>query len=641
MSGMIFASFVVALLGIFTSVFEGKVARREGGSVVLVAAFSALALGGAAQIIFSSHLSVFSPDLETWGLILLGFGFLMVGREDGNGEGERGKSRVRFVVLLLCVSLLITSGPRLMGFGRYQTGIRLWQVALALTLIMHLLQGSHPNKHALSVLFSLWLIMAISTRGSFRAAVQLLVYLGFLFLVYKDILLGFRELESLKATLIKEKEVTLSFLERIGAALHDAFNLDEVLKMIMSCVMASSQAKAGAIFLLSDDKKELTVDVVEGLFPPLHRTIDKTATKAKYIMEKFKTDRIKVGEGVIGEVAATGRSILIKFACQDPRTPEISADFLQVKTMVVAPLKVRDEVLGVIALVNKENDERFSEVDDSLLHALGNQAAISINNAKLYQALSEKERLERELQIARDIQGFLFPKEAPRIEGFALASLARPATEVGGDYYDYIEVSRDEWGLVIADVSGKGVPGALVMAMVRSTLRAEAVGKSSAAQVLSRVNKSMYGDIKDDMFVSLFYIVLNVKKRTLNYARAGHDPSLLFRGKEKRVELLDKGGIALGLDEGAFLDETLEQGEVELNSGDTLVLYTDGITEAMNSKNEEFGFPRLREIVRQGSLLDTERKVSALVESVDREITKFAGGAPQRDDITMVALEVK
>lgn len=637
MSEIIFASFIVALLGIFTAIFEWGIAR-EGRSLYLLAAFGSLALGGAFQIASATYpgLDVFSEGLKSWGLILLGFSFL------SRREGERmRRSQAGFIFLLLCLSLILASGPRWIGWGKEQLGIKLWQVALTITLIVFVLQRAYPAKRALTAIFSLWLIMAIWKKGNFQAVVQLLVYLGLLLLIYKSILFNFRGLERLKANLVKEKEVTLSFLERIGAALHDAFNLDEVLKMIMSCVMASSQAKAGAIFLLSDDKKELTVDVVEGLFPPLHKTIDKTSTRARYIMEKFKADRIKVGEGVVGQVAATGRSIIIKDALRDPRTPEISADFLQIKTMVVAPLKIKKEVLGVIALVNKENDERFSEVDDSLLHALGNQAAISINNAKLYQALSERERLEQELQIARDIQGFLFPKEAPRIEGFELASLARPATEVGGDYYDYIEVSKDEWGLVIADVSGKGVPGALVMAMVRSMLRAEAAGKSSAAQVLSRVNKSIYGDIKEDMFVSLFYLVLNVRKGTLNYARAGHDPSLLFHGKEKSYELLDRGGIALGLDEGPFFNETLEQGEVKLSSGDTLVLYTDGITEAMNGNNEQFGFQRLLDIVRQSSLAEGEGKVSALVERIDREITKFAGDAPQRDDITLVALKVK
>ena len=640
MSEIIFASFIVAFLGILAALYEGKISQDKGKHYrYLLAAFGSLALGGILQMAAAASpgLYVLSESLKSWGLILIGFSFL-----SGTEEGGKGKGQTGFLALLLCLSLIFAYGPGWLGWeGRHLLGIKLWQIALSITLIALVLRGERPAKRALEIIFSLWLIMAVSKRGSFQATLQLLICLVLIIAVYRNILFYYRRLESLKTNLVKEKEVTLSFLERIGVALHDAFNLDEVLKMIMSCVMASSQAKAGAIFLLSDDKKVLTVDVVEGLFPPLHRTIDKTTTKTRYLMEKFKSDCIKVGEGVVGQVAATGRFILIKDALRDPRTPKISADFLQIKTMVVAPLKIKEEVLGVIALVNKENDERFSELDASLLHALGNQAAISINNAKLYQALSEKERLEKELQIARDIQGFLFPKEAPRIEGFELASLARPAMEVGGDYYDYIKVSKDELGLVIADVSGKGIPGALVMAMVRSMLRAEAVGKSSAAQVLHRVNKSIYGDIKDDMFVSLFYLVLNVKKRTVNYARAGHDPALLFHGKEKRYELLDKGGIALGLDEGSFFDETLEQGEVSLSPGDTLVLYTDGITEAVNRDNEEFGFRKLLEIVRRSSPANGEDNVSSLVERVDREIIEFTGGLPQWDDITMVALRVK
>ncbi|NOX97356.1 MAG: SpoIIE family protein phosphatase [Nitrospirae bacterium] len=633
----IFASSVLAFLGIFTAIFEWKLAQ-ERKSLYLLVAFATLTLSGILHLASSAvpGLYVVSHGFQAWGLILISYSLLSGKERAGTGWKQAG-----FFFLLLIFSLILASGPGWLGWEKHQLGVKLWQVALAITFITFVLRRDHPAKGGLTVIFSLWFLMALWRPGSFQAMLQLFIYLGFLLVVYGRVILAFRRIEKTKANLVREKEVILSFLGRIGAALHDAFNLEEVLKMIMNCVMASSQAKAGAIFLLSDDKKELTVDVVEGLFPPLHKTIDKATTRARFIMEKFKADRIKVGEGVIGQVAATGRSILIKDALRDPRTPEISADFLQVKTMVVAPLKVKEEVVGVIALINKEKDELFSEVDDSLLHALGNQAAISINSAKLYQALSEKERLERELQIARDIQRFLLPKEAPRIEGFEVASLARPATEVGGDYYDYFEVSKDEWGLVIADVSGKGVPGALIMAMVRSILRAEAEGKSSAAQVLSRVNRSIYRDIKDDMFVSLFYLVLNVKKRTLNYARAGHDPSILFHGQEQRYELLDKGGIALGLDEGSFFDETLDQGEIELVPGDTLVLYTDGITEAMNKNNEEFGFPQLLEIVRQDSLAEGKDKASVLVERVDQEITKFTGGVPQRDDITLVVLKVQ
>ena len=626
---IVFANFILAILGMFMAGFEWTISR-ERRSLYLLAAFSSLALAGFFRITSEFYsLYAFSPDLETWGLILLGFGFLL----PPEGEVEAERRTFRLAIFLLTLSFIITSGLSPIGY-RYQIWMKLWQVILTVGIIVLTFRKSHPDRVPLSACFFLWLVMILSGEN-LREGIQLLVYLSLFLIIYKTILFDFRILEERRSSLEKEKEVILSFLERIGAALHDAFDLDEVLKMIMSCVMASSQASAGAIFLLDKDKKELTVEVVEGLFPPLHKTIDKASTKAKYILEKFKTDRIKVREGVVGRVAETGRSILIKDARRDPRTPPVSADFLQIKSMVVAPLKIKEEVLGVIALVNRKDDGRFSEVDDSLLHALGNQAAISINNAKLYQALSEKERLEQELKIARDIQQLLLPESAPKMQGFELASLARPAKEVGGDYYDYIPVSEDEWGLVIADVSGKGVPGALVMAMVRSVLRAEAMGNSSAANVLSKVNRSICGDIKDDMFVSLFYLILNTKRRTLNYARAGHDPSILLHADESGYELLSSDGMALGVDGGSLFNQALEEVQIELKSGDAIILYTDGITEAMNERDEEFGFQRLLEIVQKGG------GSSDLVAKIDHEVGEFIGGIPQRDDITLVVLKVK
>ena len=637
MPELIFANFILAILGAFMAGFEWTV-TREKRNLYLLSGFGSLALAGFFQRTSALYqaLSKFGPGLETWGLLLLGFGFLS-SRETTD---EVWRRLSRYAIFLLLLSFLVTSGLGPIG-AKHQLTVGLWQMALTAGILILILKRLPSGRAALVATFSLWLIMALSRvtsplKGeSFRIGAGLLVYLGLFLIVYKNILLDFRALEGARSALVKEKEVILSFLERIGAALHDAFNLDEVLKMIMSCVMASSQAGAGAMFLLGEDKKELTVEVVEGLFPPLHKTIDKATTKAKYIMEKFKTDRIKMGEGVVGQVAESGRSILIKDARRDPRTPGVSADFLQIKTMVVTPLQIKEEVLGVIALVNKKDDGRFSEVDDSLLRALGNQAAISINNAKLYQALSEKERLEKELQIARDIQRLLLPQSAPEMEGFELASLARPAMEVGGDYYDYIPVSKDEWGLVIADVSGKGVPAALVMAMVRSTLRAEAVGKSRAAEVLVKVNRSIYGDIKDDMFISLFYLILNTKKRTLNYARAGHDPSILFHADKGGYELLSNDGMALGVDEGPFFNEALKEGEVELKSGDAVILYTDGITEAMNAKSEEFGFQRLLDIVQK------DGGTSELIDRIEQGVAGFTGGIPQHDDITLVVLTVK
>lgn len=251
--------------------------------------------------------------------------------------------------------------------------------------------------------------------------------------------------------------------------------------------------------------------------------------------------------------------------------------------------------------------------------------------------LAEQERLRKEMQVAQEIQRTLLPTELPKVEGYSIATFYEAAKEVGGDYFDFVEVDRDTLGIAVADVSGKGVPGSLVMTMIRTALRTEARGIYSAAEVLARVNDFVINDMKKGMFVTVFYAILDSKRRRINYASAGHNPMILYRGATRKTYYLNPQGFPIGiaLPEKDLFRRTIQSDTIRLAPDDILILYTDGITEAMNPQREMFGDERLLQVIRDYSHLPVE----AFVEQLKNELHSFTEGNPQSDDITLVAIK--
>ena len=253
--------------------------------------------------------------------------------------------------------------------------------------------------------------------------------------------------------------------------------------------------------------------------------------------------------------------------------------------------------------------------------------------------LADQERLKKEMQVAQEIQQTLLPMDFPDLDGYELSAYYEAAKEVGGDYYDFVEVDKDTLGIAVADVSGKGVPGSLVMAMIRQTLRTESRGLKDAAEVLSRVNSCVVDDIKKGMFVTIFYLIIDTKTRSLNYASAGHNPMILYRASTKQTYYLNPKGFPIGvqLPEKDFFKKYIESDTIKLAKDDILLVYTDGITEAMNSKRELFGEERLQKALHKYGHLDAAEFVEKLKDS----IYSFTEGNPQYDDITLVAIKEK
>jgi serine phosphatase RsbU (regulator of sigma subunit) len=253
--------------------------------------------------------------------------------------------------------------------------------------------------------------------------------------------------------------------------------------------------------------------------------------------------------------------------------------------------------------------------------------------------LTDQTRLRRELQLAQEIQNALLPKEVPKLEGFEIDAAYRAALEVGGDYYDFFEVDKNSIGLVVADVSGKGIGSSMVMTMIRTSMRLEARGNKRASYVLEKVNEVAMGDIKKGMYVTMFYVILDSKKRSVNFASAGHNPMILYRDETKSVSFLNPGGIAVGIDLGdpEEFNKRIISEKLKLKKGDLLFIYTDGITEAMNEKREQYGETRLIEFMKKYNHLPA----SEFKLKLNDEIGAFTKGYPQNDDITFVVLKLE
>lgn len=304
--------------------------------------------------------------------------------------------------------------------------------------------------------------------------------------------------------------------------------------------------------------------------------------------------------------------------------------------IVMNPFRKLADWVGTLGHGGEVSDDM--DIDNST--AVGEIAQafsdITVKFRESQKNLAEQERLQKEMQVAQEIQQALLPSDFPDLEGYELASHYEAAKEVGGDYYDFVEVDKDTLGIVVADVSGKGVPGSLVMTMIRTALRTEARGLRDAAEVLSRVNDFVMGDMKKGMFVTIFYVIIDSKRRRVNYASAGHNPMILYRASSNRTYYLNPRGFPIGiqLHEKDLFRKSIESDTIQLAEDDILVLYTDGITEAMNSRRELFGEERLMQCIRECGGM----RVVPFVEKLKEEIHSFTEGDVQYDDITVVAI---
>ena len=393
----------------------------------------------------------------------------------------------------------------------------------------------------------------------------------------------------------------------VGSKLNSTFDLDQLLGVIIDSLEKLISFDAAGIFLVDRQSGEIEAEYIRG-----------------YRKEFFGRIHQKVGEGVLGWVIEKAQSANVPDVSLDARyiyaRPETRSE-------TATPLMSKGEVIGCI---NLESDHlaAFSEEDTALLETYATQAALAVERAKLLNELWARKWLEEEIALARKIQLSLLPSGPPEIPGFKLAGMNQPSRGIGGDYFDYIPLPSGGMGLTIADVAGKGIGAALIMSGFRAALRSESWHNPNPEKLMRKVNRFVYESTVDSVFVTAFFGILNGS--SFQYVNAGHFPPVLIH-QDCSHELLSAGGMLLGV----FEEQEYESAALDIRPGDTIVFFTDGVTEALNRREDEYGVDRLIDTIKEFKSSDAEDKIRRLRGSV----LAFTGGLPPADDLTVMILD--
>jgi sigma-B regulation protein RsbU (phosphoserine phosphatase) len=435
-----------------------------------------------------------------------------------------------------------------------------------------------------------------------------------------------------------EETLVFDFLHGLGEAFRDTIRPNELHRLIVEGATRILDAHGGALYVTDRTGGKLTPVFVSKGCPPLVAVpldILQQAAATPIALESYlRLHSVTSGEGLIGRVWQTGESLCLNNLSEVPELAKLRGSAFGTASVMAAALSYGKQDLGVLAVANGPLAPPFSQGDFVVFKSIAEQSAFALYNAIIYSMANEKKRLDHDLEIARDIQRILLPAEAPAINGFQISGLNVPARQVSGDYFDYIQVDDERLGVAIADVSGKGVPASLIMAICRSVLRAEAARNPSPADVLRKVNRQLYPDIKEDMFISMAYLILDHERDGVMLARAGHDAPLLYKRASQSVTPVKSPGMVVGIDSGNVFDRLTADFAVPLERDDCLVLYTDGVTEALNTDGDEFGIDRMIQSLRASATNGPQTIVKRIIE----DVRNFTGSFPQNDDITLIAI---
>jgi phosphoserine phosphatase RsbU/P len=421
------------------------------------------------------------------------------------------------------------------------------------------------------------------------------------------------------AQLYDRKMRQISSLHHLSRAVSIEFDFKKLVQIVVRLATDVSEAECCWLELFDTRHQKLSVasalQVTEG--QPRDRDPDATDPLTRWVL-------------------SSREPVLINHLAKSPYALALSHWMPDIQSLLVVPLTASDKVLGLL-FVCKRMEYGFEQDDINTLRAFGEQVVIAIENVRLIEASLVKERLEQELRIAHEAQMKLLPRVMPSSDYFEVYAQCITANEVGGDYFDFFPLSNERIGMVVGDVSGKGASAAFYMAELKGIMEASSRNEPSPKQVLILANETLYHNLERDNFVSAVYGILDPLKCCLIFCRAGHTPVYLARADADDVQVLEPAGIGLGLDRGLLFGETLEEATVTLQSGDTLLFYTDGAIEPRNETGDEFGERRLREAFYRYKASPAREIIEQLVS----DIRQFVGSAQSYDDLTFIAVKIK
>jgi len=405
----------------------------------------------------------------------------------------------------------------------------------------------------------------------------------------------------------------LALISKVSVTLLAPATLDEILRQIVALVFEAVPSERCLIMLRDEASQDLKVRV------------------AQVRDSKSDVGEIRVSRSIIEEVVGRGQAVLTSDAQHDPRFMSSTMTIQGIRSVLAVPLGVEEsKIFGIIYADSPLAEARFSEDHLTVLRTLASVASIRVENARLVEEQWDRERLERELHLAREIQQRFQPTTSPQVPGYELQGISFPCYEIGGDYYDFIERPDGRVVIALGDVSGKGTSAALMMSSLHAAIHAQAATQKSIGETISAVNRYLAETIPANRFVTLFFAELDPQTGTLNFLNAGHNPPLIAHAGGT-MEQLGAGGIPLGI----MPDFPYREGRTQLHPGDALVVYSDGVTETQNVTGEEFGPMRLYDTVSR----NLEASAAGIRDKIESALTKFAQGTDSVDDITLVIVK--
>jgi len=411
---------------------------------------------------------------------------------------------------------------------------------------------------------------------------------------------------------LKSAVEELSILNDIATAIASTQSLNQITNLIVKKCVKHLKSEQGSIQLV--DEKDFV--------NPFH-----TMIRIKDSQRELQPLRF---DQQISDWMLANKKPMIRNEFKQEEKISLQGDsILKIRSMLSVPMIIKGRMIGILTLFNKESAEGFTEADQRLLTIIAGQSANVIENSRLFEEEKKLMQIQQEIQVASEIQKNLLPQEIPSIKGYDIYVINIPAREVGGDYYDFIKISETKTAIALGDVSGKGLPASMLMANLQATLRGQLLFCNCAKDCIKRANNMLFKSTDTSKFVTLFFGILDTEKHTLTYCNAGHNEPIYFQ-QEQKVKL-DKGGMLLS----CFEDTEYDEEEMFFEKGSTLVVFTDGITEAMNENQEEFGEERLNKLIEKKVALPSQQLVMEMLS----DVKNFSSGVPQFDDITLMIIK--
>ncbi len=402
----------------------------------------------------------------------------------------------------------------------------------------------------------------------------------------------------------------LSVLNELAAAIGALISSEEVIRKIISRSLRAVGAEQGVITLI-DDQPDL----------PMKTLVRSQVSSSDHGQFHFN-------QALLGWIILNRKPLIVNHPGSDERFRGVTWDS-SIHSVLCVPMLTRSALKGVLTVYNKKGENGFTDDDQRLLAIIAQQSAQVVENARLYEEERALLRVQEEYRVASQIQLDLLPKGPPKLQGYDVAGATFPARTIGGDYYDFIQLDNGNCAVCLGDVSGKGLPAALLMANLQASLRSHSNVGTSVSECIVKSNKHLFQSTGAEKFATLFYGVLDVNNHTLSYCNAGHEPPFLISADREPVRLKE-GGTMIGIMENFLFQEA----SVEFKPGDTLVAYSDGVSEAMSNDKEQFGEDRLTELL----VNNFSANAHDLIDTMIKAVRAHAGKAPQFDDITMLII---